>query len=114
MKKYTIINKLNKFVGFIGFETGNKNMIFKIKNTLNYRSTGSRCIQAGKSKIMNILNDIEGYEKFKKKETKEGVIELCIRQEFILREYDRIQKDDKTWFLNTESAILHEFEKREK
>jgi hypothetical protein len=35
--------------------------------------------------------------------------ELCILQEFILRNYERDQKDGKTWFLNTELAVINEF-----
>ncbi len=89
-------------------------MIFKIKDTKNYRSTGSRCDQAGKDKTIKLLNNIEGYEKYIKKETKENLPQLCIIQEFTLRNFQRLNKDNKIWFINTETAIFNEFEKREK
>ena len=84
---------MNKFVGFVGFETNQKDMVFKIKDTTNKRSTGFRCIQAGKGKkIIDILNEIEGFkyqeERFSVGESKESVYELCIRIELTLRSYE--------------------------
>jgi hypothetical protein len=46
-------------------------------------------------------------EKYSKKE-------LCIRQELILRSFEYQNKDNKTWFLDTETAIYNEFQKKEK
>ena len=112
--KYKLKSNLNKYVGFIGFETNHKYMVYKLKDTSNERSTGSRCDQAGKDKTLKLLNEIEGYEKYKKGETKTGLFELCVLQEFTLRNFERIKKDGKTWFLDTETAIVNEFEKREK
>ena len=37
--------KMNKYVGFIGFETKKKFMVYKDKDTKNARSTGFRCDQ---------------------------------------------------------------------
>lgn len=115
-KKYKLKSKenLNSYVGFIGFENNKKYMIYKVKNTENERSTGFRCDQSGKSKIMNILNEIEDEQKYISKITKEGGIELCVRQEFTLRYYQHTQLNNKVWFLDTETAIINEFEKKEK
>jgi hypothetical protein len=113
-KKYKKITNLNKFVGFIGFETNKKYMIYKVKNTENERTTGFRCDQSGKNKIMSVLNEIEDDEKYISKITKEGGFELCVRQEFTLRYLEYEKTDDKTWFLDTEMAIINEFEKKEK
>jgi hypothetical protein len=114
LKKYKLKQNLNKYVGFIGFETNKKFMVYKIKDTENTRSTGFRCDQSGKEKIMNLLNDIESDDKYIVKQTKEGAYELCVRQEFTLRNYEREHLQDKTWFLDTETAIINEFEKKEK
>ena len=112
-------DKMNNNVGFIGFETNQKDMVFKIKDTTNKRSTGYRCIQAGKGKkIIDILNEIEGMKTTEKtfvvKESKESVFELCIRIELTLRSYQYEKLEGKTWFIDTETAIYNEFEKREK
>ena len=105
--------RLSQYVGFIGFETNKKYMIYQIKDTTNERSTGFRCEQSGKAKTMNILNEIEGDSRYSK-ETKEGLKELCVRQELTLRSYERLNITDKTWFLDTETAIINEFQKKEK
>ena len=105
---------MNKYVGFIGFENNKKYMVYKIKDTENKRSTGFRCDQSGKDKVMNILNDIEDDTRYIPKVTKDSALELCVRQEFTLRSYQLLKLDNKTWFLDTETAIINEFEKKEK
>ena len=94
-------------------------MVYKVKDTENERSTGFRCNQSGKEKIMKILNDIELDEKYISKVTKEGAFELCVRQEFTLRGLEYQEKDNPKnkrtiYFLDTETAIINEFEKKEK
>ena len=120
-KKYDLKDKerLNKYVGFIGFQTNKEYMIYKVKDTDNERSTGFRCNQSGKEKIIKILNEIELSEKYISKITKEGAFELCVRQEFTLRsleyqERDKPKKNRTVYFLDTETAIINEFEKKEK
>jgi hypothetical protein len=108
-EKYKIKQNFNRFVGFIGFETNNKYMVYKVKDTNNTRSSGLRCDQSGKDKTIKMLNEIEGYQKYNKKETKSGLFELCVLQEFTLRNFQREKKDGKTWFLDTESAVINEF-----
>jgi hypothetical protein len=114
LKKYKLKSNLNHYVGFIGFETNKKYMVYKIKDTENERSTGFRCDQSGKDKIIKLLNDIESDDKYASKVTKDGAFELCVRQEFTLRSFEREKLDNKTWFLDTETAIINEFEKKEK
>jgi hypothetical protein len=114
LKKYRLKTNLNLYVGFIGFETNKKYMVYKIKDTANERSTGFRCDQSGKEKIIKILNDVEAEDKYVSKETKEGAFELCVKQELILRSFESQELEGKTWFLDTETAIINEFEKKEK
>lgn len=114
LKKYELKTNLSHYVGFIGFENNNKYMVFQLKDTENKRSTGFRCDQAGKEKIINILNDIENDDKYASKVTKDGAKELCVRQELTLRSFQSQQLDGKTWFLDTETAIRNEFQKKEK
>ena len=114
LQKYRLKMNLNKYVGFIGFENNKKYMVYKVKDTENKRSTGFRCDQSGKEKIIHLLNDIENKEKYFPKVTKESAFELCIIQEFILRRNEMKKLDNKTWFLDTETAIINEFEKKEK
>jgi hypothetical protein len=117
--KYKILNKnVNHYVGFIGFETNKKYMVYKIKDTINTRSTGFRCDQSGKDKTIDILDNIEEDTRFIK--TKDGSYELCVRQEFTLRSFEKNKDKHKvngnvvTWFVDTETAIINEFEKKER
>jgi len=112
VQRYRLKSNLNNYVGFIGFETNKKYMVYKVKDTINERSTGFRCDQAGKKKTMAILAEIEGRETKETKETKDSAFELCVRQEFTLRHYELNNEKSKTWFLDTETAIINEFEKR--
>jgi hypothetical protein len=114
LKKYRLKSNLNQYVGFIGFETNKKYMVYKIKDTENERSTGFRCDQSGKEKIIKLLNDIETDERYAPKVTKDGAFELCVRQEFTLRSFENQKLNNKTWFLDTETAIINEFEKKER
>jgi hypothetical protein len=119
LQKYKLKNNLNNYVGFIGFETNSKYMVYKVKDTGNLRSTGFRCDQAGKKKTLAILGQIEGIMEESSKQT---AFELCVRQEFTLRNFEldnSLNGNDlnfkgKTWFLDTETAIINEFEKKEK
>jgi hypothetical protein len=111
------VSDYNSIVGFMGYEKNNKYLIFKTKDMLSTRDTGARCDEAGKNKTMQILNKILGEEKYTKENTKIqkdnknviqeaiGHVELCVMQEFVLRFFDRIKKDDKKWFLSPEMAL---------
>jgi hypothetical protein len=116
-KKYELKNKSTRYIGFIGFK---KNaLVYKIKDTDNKRSTGFFCVEAGKQKIMDILNYIENDEKYISKITKDGLFELCVRQEFTFRGLEFLEEqkpaNERTvYFVDTETAIYNEFEKKEK
>jgi superfamily II DNA or RNA helicase len=114
------ISDYNVIVGFMGYEKNNKYLIFKTKDMLSTRDTGARCDEAGKNKTIQILNQIIGEEKYTKENTKiikdddkniiqdaVGHVELCVTQEFVLRFFDRIRKNDKKWFLSPEMALYY-------
>jgi hypothetical protein len=117
LNKYKLKSNLNAIVGFIGFENNKHYMVYKVKDTTNTRSTGFRCDQSGKEKIVKVLEEIINKDIEKDMEKgikKEGAFELCVKQELLLRCFEFDKLDNKTWFLETESAIINEFEKKEK
>jgi hypothetical protein len=82
------------------------------------------CEESGKDKSIKKLNLIIGEEKYTNKNTKLekdkdgnvireaiGQTELCIYQEFMLRYYETINKNDKKWFLTPEMAIYYKLYK---
>jgi hypothetical protein len=112
------VSDYNTIIGFMGYEKNNKYLIFKTKDILSPRDTGARCDEAGKNKTMQILNQIIGEEIYTKDNTKilkdddknviqeaVGHVELCVTQEFILRYFDKIRKNDKKWFLSPEMVL---------
>ena len=143
-KKYKLTkdDHLNKYVGFIGFESNKQYMAFKIKDTTEERNTAFRCDQSGKNNIIDRLNEIESErleeQRYVKKnlkkakdeitdKTKDGAFELCIHEEFTLRSFQMIENNKAAstkakaksafklvWFLDTETALYNQFEKREK
>ena len=107
-----IFNKTDysNLVGFIGKDQKNNFLVFKIKDILSKRNTGARCDESGKSKKIEILNEILGEEKYDKENTKTmGQAEFCTIIEFILRNNNNERKDGKIWFLNIELASLNKF-----
>jgi hypothetical protein len=114
------LDDYNKIIGFIGYEKSNRYLVFKTKDMLSKRDTGARCDEAGKDKTMKKINEIIGETKYttettKMKKDSDGNIikeptshtELCVIQEFILRYFDAIKRDNKKWFLTPEMAIFH-------
>jgi hypothetical protein len=125
-KELLVFNKenYNKFVGFIGYEKSNRYLVFKTKDMTSARDTGARCDEAGKAKNINKLNEIIGEEKYDNENTKAvkdadgniiseavGNVELCVLQEFILRYFNAIKKDNYNWFLTPELAIWNKLYK---
>jgi hypothetical protein len=109
----------NKIIGFIGYEKSNRYLVFKTKDMLSKRDTGARCDESGKDKTMKKINEIIGETKYTNETTKlqkdsdgnvtrEAInhVELCVIQEFILRYFEAIKRDDKKWFLTPEMAIF--------
>ena len=114
------IEDYNRIVGFIGYEKSNRYLVFKTKDMLSKRDTGARCDESGKVKTLQKLNEIVGENKYTNENTKAekdgdgniireavGHVELCVLQEFILRFFNTIKRDDKKWFLSPEMAIWH-------
>jgi hypothetical protein len=110
--KYKLKTNLNRYVGFIGFENNQKYMVYLVKDNKTVRSTGFRCDQAGKDKISAILNEVEITEKYSS--TKDKAKMLSVRLELTLRSFQQQEIENKTWFLDTETAIINEFQKKEK
>ena len=118
------LENYNKIIGFIGYEKSNRYLVFKTKDITSKRDTGARCDEAGKSKTLQKLNEIIGEPKYTTENTKMkkdedgtviseavGQVELCVLQEFILRYFNTIKKDDNKWILTPEMAIYHELYK---
>jgi hypothetical protein len=110
----------NKIVGFIGYEKSNRFLAFKTKDMLSKRDTGAICTGSGKEKPLQKLNEILGENKYTKENTKAekdsdgnvirqaiGNVELCVLQEFILRYFNTIKRENKQWFLTPEMAMWH-------
>ena len=114
------IENYNKIVGFIGYEKNNRYLVFKTKDMTSKRDTGARCDEAGKVKTLNKLNEIIGENKYTNENTKiqkdengniisesVGQTELCVLEEFILRYFNTIKRDNKKYFFTPEMAIWH-------
>lgn len=99
---------ISNLIGFIDYENKHKYLVFKYKYTTLKRNAGARCDEAGKDRKIKILNDIFGFEKYNKENTK-GIVqaELCSLQEMMFRKYDKTKKDGKTWFFCMENAKLN-------
>lgn len=112
--KRIIIQPLRKFSNYVGFIGNFKNEynIFKVKNMTDSRSKGSRCDQSGKSNATKLLNTIISEAKYTPTNTKNrNKLEFCVLQEMYLRFYDKINKDEKRWFLNPSEMIINNIEK---
>jgi hypothetical protein len=110
----------NKIIGFMGYEKSNRYLAFKTKDINSKRDTGARCDESGKIKTLAKLNEIVGENKYTNESTKlkkdedgnliseaVGQVELCVLQEFILRFFNTIKRDEKKWFFTPEMAIWH-------
>ena len=112
IKDVWVIKKeeLNTIVGFVDYENKTQYLVFKIKNTISSRNTGARCDEAGKQKTINNLNGMFGDERFTKENTKLFTqIDLCILEEFLMRYYQQVKKNGKTWFVNVDVALFNNF-----
>jgi hypothetical protein len=101
-------DKLNNIIGFI--TTFKKDyMTFKVKDFANKRTKGARCDQSTKRDAIKTLNEILGQEKYDSK-SEISQKQICCIQEFILRIYDRENKNNKRWFLSPAEAVLIDIE----
>ena len=110
-EKYSIKeSEYNELVGFISFETKQSHYVFKIKNVNAKRNTGARSDEKTKAKNISVMNEILREEKYTKENTKHMVNqELCTLQEFTMRYFNKIKKNGKIWFLDTELAMIYNF-----
>lgn len=106
-------SELNDNIGFIGFEPKREYMIYKVKNMTNARSTGYSCALAGKAKVVEFMNRLENTDRYHSK-MRENPLEMCVRQELLMRAFNKQKKDGKVWFVSTEVAIFNEFERKDK
>jgi ribosomal protein S17 len=88
-------------VGFMGKSKNGKIFEFKIKDS-STKFTGAVVENKSKDKIIAMLNEtLEGHDIYNKKNTastKKQV--LASTEEFLLRYYDRVQKNKMRYFLN--------------
>jgi hypothetical protein len=125
-------DKYSNLIGFIGFEKSNSYLVFKTRDYESSKKkkkpgetdskfiTGARCDEEGKEKTIEKINRILGFEKFTKENTQmekdNGEVvreatshnELCVYQEFLLRYYNKINKNALKWFLTPEMALYHQ------
>ena len=102
--------RLNRIVGYI-VDFKNKEMIFKFKDiTLTRNKLGARCDSAGKADIIKMLNMVLGSGDRYTQENTETLFQpkLCVILEILLREYTRISKNNRIYFLTPEQSILTE------
>jgi hypothetical protein len=101
-------NSFAEFVGYLAYDKTNQYLIFKVKNMTKKRNTGARCDESTKKNTIKLLNTILETEKYTKENTKKfNNMDLCIEQEFTLRYYNSIKKNDSIWFLIPEYVKLY-------
>ena len=127
-KLYNIKYNLNKTIGFSSLFKNKNYVIFKVKYTDKKRDTGFRCDQKGRADRIKVLNEsilnkqeyieykpVDETGKFKKgkpiekNDVMESIIdseELCVDQEFLLRYFDNIKKNNLRWYLNLEENFF--------
>jgi hypothetical protein len=125
-------DKYSNVIGFIGFEKSNSYLVFKTRDYESSKKkkkvgdvdskfiTGARCDEEGKEKTIEKINRILDVEKFTKENTQMEKVngqvireatshnELCVYQEFLLRYYNKINKNGLQWFLTPEMALYHQ------
>lgn len=116
----------NPIVGFMGYIAKTDILVFKIINLTAKRDVGYVCMQAGKKKVMDMLNETlgDGVEYFTKDNTKQvrdssGKIvqmlmnpgDLCIIQELMLRMFHAVEYMGRKWFIGPEAALFGEIYK---
>jgi hypothetical protein len=134
--EHGIINKMrdhlarreeyNPIVGFMGYIAKTDILVFKVINLSTKRDVGYICMQAGKKKVMDMLNETlgDGVEYFTKDNTKQvrdgtGKIvqmlmnpgDLCIIQELMLRMFHANEYMGRGWFIGPEAALFGEIYK---
>ena len=114
MKKIVPVKRLAENVGFMGLFK-NTEMVFYVKNLKSKRNIGARVDSAGKVKIIQLINDVEGRAVYSSENTKSiAQVGLCIILEMIMRyktEQGQVPVpaqalDSKVYYLLPEQAML--------
>jgi hypothetical protein len=102
---------IHALVGFINIfeskKSKTKEMVFKIKDLTQTRNNvGAKCDDAGKIKIIKLLNDIIESNVYTEENTDHITQQgLCAILELLMREYTKVRKNNKNYFLHPEQAI---------
>jgi hypothetical protein len=104
-------SKLNQIMGYIvAFRTGE--IVFKYKDITSARNKqGARCDSAGKADIIKLLNMVvvPGHAPYDDMNTKDVLFQphLCAIMEIMLREYTRVNKNDRIYYLTPEQSVMN-------
>jgi len=99
---------------FVSKKTNDREMVFKVKDMTEKRNNiGARIDDAGKDKVIKLLNTLIGSPKYTDKNT-EFVPQLgiCIVIEILMRLFSDQLRDGKHYYLSPEHAILSEVIKK--
>jgi hypothetical protein len=100
------INNLNNIFGLISIDNKFTEHIFKVKYKKLIKNVGTRCSISGKVKTIKIINDIIGDDIYTLENSKKIYLtEMCCMQEFLLRYYDFINKDNKRWMFTFDQYL---------
>jgi len=92
-------------------------LLFKIKDMKQERTTGARCDQYTKNDKINLLNELvtnldETIANYTGNNMKKIPIDTCYFIEFLFRYMDYSKIGNKKWFLDAERSILNKLERR--
>ena len=110
----TMFSLIGFITPFVSKKTNQREMVFKVKDMTEKRNNiGARIDDAGKDKVIKILNTLVGSPKYTDKNT-EFVPQLgiCIVIEIIMRLFSDQSRDGKHFYLSPEHAILSEVIKK--
>jgi hypothetical protein len=115
--KRMIIDKstLHRVVGYI-IVFKNDEIVFKHKDiTMARNKLGARCDSAGKTEILKMINMVIGAPEptYTNTNTEDVLFHphLCVMMEILLREYTRIKRHGKVYYLTPEQTIMNEITK---
>ena len=103
--------RLHQIIGYIIlFKTDE--MIFKYKDiTMSRNKLGARCDSAGKSEIIKMLNMVmdSSHTAFTNENTEAVLFQphLCVILEILLREYNRLNRNNQIYYLTPEQSIMN-------
>ena len=108
MKKIVPVKKLADRVGFMSLFK-NTEMVFYIKDITKKRNIGAKADSAGKVRLIELINHLQGKNVYNHENTKTiSQVGLCIILEFLMRYKTElaIGNDDKIYYLLPEQAAI--------